>query len=77
MTAPPVSVTVSRCRALCATVGAADPVVVAGGRHSGRAGVLLRTAAAHQGHHVVRLSCGTTTRISMAYVHRAGCTLSG
>lgn len=64
-------------RAPCGAVEIADRVVVVGGRYSGRPGVLLRTAVLHQGHHLVRLGCGTTARISMAYIRPVDCALAG
>lgn len=57
----------------CTAVGADDEVTVTAGRHAGTVGVLVRAAAAHQAHHVVRLAGGSQVRISVVYVHRAGC----
>lgn len=65
--------TLAPATAPCADVAAGDGVVVAGGRHAGRPGVLVRSAATHQRHHVVRLAGGAITRVSTAYVHHSGC----
>ena len=62
--------------ARCETVGVDDRVVVVGGRHTRAVGVLIRAAAPHQRHHVVRLPCGSHARISMAFIHHAACPLA-
>lgn len=58
--------------------GLGDAVVVRGGSHDGRRGVLVAVASALQRHHLVRPDgASAAIRVGTAFVHRVGCDWPG